>query len=403
MWNIKTCINYLFLFLVLSYRIIITGVIHTDNSGLILMGVSLCCIVLNFRLIFKILHKSPFLIWFFWIIFVLFNYLFKILFAGNLVAEFSYGDLVGNFVYPLLAMIIVYIEYKNDSIRLLWGLFYIFLFYIVLTVFFDSSLFKIEKEMEYTEKSLSGNSFAINVCLIFFPLLLLKQLHKIKSYIFFISVIGLFLLLAFTGTRKGFGAGVIIILFYIASFVNFRSFKSIFFAIILIISAFYGYQWIMENTYMGKRMEYLEEQQNIYVYDDAPEILHLLGDRAPHYYFGWKIFNEKPFFGEGISQSRVKYGSRNFYIHSEYMVQLTDNGIFGFLLFAGFYFWFFKRLLKRIRGKSPFAMICCGAFISICFMNVTAWTWDTPAIFMVFGLLCGYLTIRNNLFETAKV
>ena len=144
-------------------------------------------------------------------------------------------------------------------------------------------------------------------------------------------------------------------------------------------------------------MEYLEQQQEDFLPVGAPEFLRIFGDRAGHYYYGWFNFLEHPLFGIGTGQARVNQGHNSLvYTHSEFIAQLNDQGLVGFLLFAFFYFWIISHLLKQARYVKQIGLCMFGGLISILFMSLTTWTWEFPCFFICIGVLIGFCNTSNN-------
>ena len=147
---------------------------------------------------------------------------------------------------------------------------------------------------------------------------------------------------------------------------------------------------------MGERMVLLEEQADDNLPIGAPEYLHYLGDRSPHYYYGWAEFLEKPILGHGPRQSRIGGPTEPAYIHSEYIAQLSDNGIIGFAFFVLFYMSVCRRIQYNYRQNRRYGLVLYGGFFAIIFMNFTTWTWDMPAILIALGIMAiPYELIKN--------
>ena len=58
--------------------------------------------------------------------------------------------------------------------------------------------------------------------------------------------------------------------------------------------------------------------------------------RAIQYEFGYEKFLENPYFGIGLNNYK-QFDGYNLVLHSEYLVQLIENGLVGFILFFLFY------------------------------------------------------------------
>ena len=70
--------------------------------------------------------------------------------------------------------------------------------------------------------------------------------------------------------------------------------------------------------------------------------------------FGWEQFRQHPFLGVGIGNSKVlyweNYGSY-MYLHNDYIEQLVNGGIFGFLLYYGNILYLFVKHIKLMKIK----------------------------------------------------
>lgn len=279
-------------------------------------------------------------------------------------------------------MSIVVIEYRNNETGLLRVALITYLIYALGGYYFDSGILY----RDLGEENDLGNGYAITTCFAIFYLALLNRMGKLNTLWYIVLSVIIIIALAMSGTRKAFGAGMIMIVFWAFSIFNLRKIRTWFFLGVFVFVGFAGYNALIENTYMGKRMEFLEEQQNEPLPPGAPKILSVFGDRASHYYYGWKSFEKHPLFGVGLVQSRAG----KCYIHSEYMVQLTDNGIIGFSLFFVFYWWIGTRLLRQFRKDKTITICMLGGFVGILFLNLTAWSWEFPRYFIPLGTCIAY-------------
>ena len=90
------------------------------------------------------------------------------------------------------------------------------------------------------------------------------------------------------------------------------------------------------------------------------------------------------------------YGS--LVIHSEYMVQLAEGGVIGAALFLLFNQWIARWLFKLflVRSNRALVALLAGAFISILFIDLTAWTYQFSMYFVMLGVVIGYIRILRN-------
>ena len=375
-------INYLFIFLVINYSLLVNFVFHIDKTGYGLIFLSVLVLVINAKDFKTIQLSKPVVFWLIWCFFVVFNYAIH----DHSVNPMNVLGLFRRVFIPLITMTVVIKEYRHNDTGFLWLCAIAFLFYTAIGYYFDRGiLYRVEGD-----ENVLGNTYAITVSLGLFFFVLLQKQGKLKMVIWIALAAVIMLVLAMSGTRKAFGVGIILLAFWALSMINRRKIGSWVVVVAFFIVGLYGYNYLIENTFMGERLEMIEEQGDIYLPPDAPKALTIFGDRAPHYYYGWQMFKKHPLLGVGLVQSRVGQGRIFVYIHSEYMVQLTDNGIVGFMLFVLLYYWVGKKLLKKLKKHASLSLCCIGGFVALLFMELTAWVWDFSPVFIVLGVLIAY-------------
>lgn len=377
-------VNYLFIFLAINYRkIIVRFITQIDSVGLLLSFFSIVVVFLNINKFKLLLRGKPIIFWFLWCIYAFFNYYLH----PHTNISLSFFGLYYKIFIPLIVMTVVVIEYERNTVGLLWICLITHVTFMAAGYFFDSGiLFR-----DLGKENVLGNAYAIISSFTLFYLVLLNRLKRIPSFVFLVLAFLIIFVLAMSGTRKAFGAGLLMLAFWGFSLLDMRRVRSWILLGVLIAVGLWGYNYFMENTFMGARMEYLEEQQESYLPDDAPKVLGLFGNRAPHYYYGWDIFLEHPVFGVGTGQGRVEESINLItYIHSEYMAQLVDGGLVGFLLFISFFLLVVVRVLRCQSHNSAIGRCMLGGVAVLSFLYLTAWAWEFPRYFICLGVLIGY-------------
>lgn len=379
-----TVINYIYLFLMINYQLVVEYVTHIDSAGYFLLALSLVVLLLNGRQIMDIQSTKPVGFWLLWCIYVVINYYLHPVHVN----ELSFLRLIKSVFYPLLTMTITIKEFEDNPIGLIKLCVVTILTYTLLGFYFDRGiLFRIEGE-----DNVLGNAYAIITCFSLFYLTLLQRTKHINLVLFSVLVIVVIVMLAMSGTRKAFGSGLIMLVFWMLSIMVIKKTKTWILTLFVAVGVYWGYDVLMKNTFIGLRMEYYKEQQERNLPGDAPEFLKVLGDRSPHYYYGWKQFSKNPVFGVGLYQAQVENGKGTmvFYLHSEYMAQLADNGIVGFAFFFAMYFWIGKHILRKRKIDKQLGLVMIGGFVMVLFLNFTAWSWSFPQYFLCLGVLIGY-------------
>lgn len=384
-----TRINYLFVFLVINYSLIAKYITHVDSAGYGFVLLSFAVFVLNASSFKSLQLRKPIVFWLLWCVYAFLNYYVH----PHGVNPMGVLALYRKIFIPLIVMTVVVKEYKANSNKILWVCFITHAVYMLMGYYFDRGiLYRIDDE----ENEL-GNAYAIISSFTLFYLMLLNRTKKINTVLFVILTVVIMLALAMSGTRKAFGAGVIYLVFWLLSLLELKKVGSWILVAVFLWVGYWGYNQLMENTYMGQRMEYLEQQQESNLPPQAPKVLGVFGDRAGHYYYGWFLFLKHPLFGLGAGQTRVIQGANTqVYTHTEYIAQLTDQGLLGFLLFAFFYYWILVHLFKQYRNDKSIGMCMLGGMVAILFLSLTAWTWEFPRYFICLGILIGFCNTTNE-------
>ena len=381
-------VNYLYLFYAINYAWLSTSLFAVDSRGYLLSFMTLVVVMFNLKSLVLIARQRVYKFWSIWACFAFINYYL----TWPPVEEIIFPILFRYIFVPLVCMLLIASEFKENVNRALFIISIIFLIYSFVAPIVDPNVFVKYEGVD----SLLGNSYALVSTITLFIFVLLFYKKKVNVLVFVILTIAIMSLIVLTGTRKAFFAGIIVLFFYIISLFDFKNIKSYLYVCLFLTIGCYGYQYAIENTIMGERMVLLEEQADDNLPIGAPEYLHYLGDRSPHYYYGWAEFLEKPILGHGPRQSRIGGPTEPAYIHSEYIAQLSDNGIIGFAFFVLFYMSVCRRIQYNYRQNRRYGLVLYGGFFAIIFMNFTTWTWDMPAILIALGIMAiPYELIKN--------
>ncbi len=383
--NFVKGLNYLFIFLAINYTILVRFVIGVDSAGYGLSLVSILVVLFNYKDFNRLQNRKPIIFWLLWCLYAFLNY-----YLHPHVNPITVFVLYKRIFVPLILMTVVVKEFEDNPNKLLWLCFITQLVFVIFGVYFDRGLIY---SSEGVENEL-GNNYAIVSCFTLFYLMLLNRTKKIPILLSMIIVALVLIVISLVGTRKAFGASLIILVFWLYSFLNIKKLWTWFIVGLFVFLGVKSYQMIIENTYVGVRMEGLEKQQEEALPAGAPAFLSVFGDRAAHYYYGWKSFMDNPVLGVGTGQSRV--GSKS-YIHTEYIVQLSDGGIIGFMFFFMFIFWVVSHIFKRAVMADDIRRCMFGGVAAILFLYLTTWGWEFPQYFVCFGVLIGYCNKNYSL------
>jgi O-antigen ligase len=160
---------------------------------------------------------------------------------------------------------------------------------------------------------------------------------------------------------------------------------------------YWGLSYMMDNTMIGERFAETAEQSNAEFTESEStnDVLNtLLGDRAIQYEMGFGLFLIHPLTGIGISNFMPVTGFP-YRLHTEYMVQLCENGIIGFSLLMLFYYFLIKKLLERRRMGEDITLVMFGIY-AILFLNITTWTYCQNFGLIYYGIIIAYAYSDSN-------
>lgn len=381
-------INTLYLGYIILWPLIYNFILPVDGAGRIYMLLTVVALMMNIPNVrFRKLFFNPvILLWFIWIIYSSLNFIRIGIKPQGGISFFTF--FVIYLILPWMSMWITTYEARVRPRYILNTLLIYFSIYV-----FCGFIFQIGGgSANERGGAILGNMLPlISLCLLFLSCIA-YNLKSIKVY----SLISVIILTTATifmvATRKAFLGEIIILLAFAISRVPRITFKSLSKLILVCLIAYFIFSVFLENSVLGERFTNIENDAERYNTTDS-FLLSLLGDRAYFYITGWELFLTKPLFGIGLNN----YMSVTHYpmpIHSEYMVQLTENGLIGFLIYVIFMISFSKKCFKS--KVKPLKRLYVGWLLCIIFLSFTTWTYDMPQYFMLFGIITAYVANEHK-------
>lgn len=384
--------NYFYIIIILIWEPVQRFILKVDGAG---YSITLLSIILLLNLIknksfYNIAFKKPLRIYSFWLLYAFVNIL--IIGQGYDVSSLTFFTQI---TVSFLLMSVIGLEYKRNKksiLNLLIAGMYLAVLLILLfsTVSFHGRL----------HGEINANTIGI-MATILSMLLYLKYIYRsISIYIFFILMVMPLYIVISTGSRTAFG-GVALLL--ILHFIINRS-KSIVVnvtkitlgVLILLIPIIYLFQ----NSTLGERIMNTTDQSEGMDFQTGNPILDKFGDRGFFYYQGWEVFKEHPIMGIGLGNFK-NYNSLDLQQHSEYMIQITELGVIGFLLFVSFYYSLLKNLYSlRLYYNSKKEIELYVGYILIILVMITATRMYMEwFMFIVLGMVIGLIISTKYLIK----
>lgn len=356
--------------------------LHVDGARRTILLLSIIALFINIPSISqdKKLFKSPaFLCWTLLIVYSMINSVIK----GF---ESEWGAISffrSNYFDPYVFLIIAIIELNRDKYRCL----FVMLGTMLVYMYIGNSHVSLNEYDRFEAEEL-GNMLPLTAAGCAFVVCVLFSEHKLKGgwAVYTAILVFVMYIIIMSGTRKAFGAVVIVFVGMVLT----RSGKLNFKTLVIFIVAFIALEYILNNTMIGERIFEGMEMENVTVSFVANErlnnlLLKLFGDRSLQYFMAFELIPQHPITGIGLNNfmSTAQY---EFRLHTEYMVQLCENGIIGFAILIVFYYFLFRGLNKKRKAGDVTAMYVFG-LLMVLFLDFSGWTYNMYYVMIVYAVL----------------
>lgn len=286
---------------------------------------------------FNFLSFKPQVFWLLWTMYAIII-IYKSKYSNDENTSLAY---IAFLICPIIILFLVH-SFRNNYVKLLDVLIFSYFFHTLIPLIFDTV------NQDHGGSRL-GTIFNANLIAIgaFFGVvfILIKRISLTlkKREIFYLAtfLIALFL----TGSRK---ASIVLIFFVIGYLFIFfqkvnilKKTKYIFIATPVLIISFF---------LLSKSEVYNRLTKTLDTTMQAEEDYEMFDGRAIQYQKGYVKFLENPYFGIGLNNYK-QFDQYDLVLHSEYLVQLIENGVIGFILFFLFYYHIHKDIKKMKTNK----------------------------------------------------
>lgn len=300
-----------------------------------------------------------------------------------------------NFFHPLILLIIAMLELHKDKKRCLKAIWIALSIYLIIALPFMGR--------DYGGRAMIGgigNLYPLTAVAYLFVSAILFVGGGIKTWAFVVIAVIISFLILISGTRKAFGAEVIIILGVI---LNHSKHKNLWFYVRLVLLGvvmLFLVRFSMRHSMVGLRLEDgTEAIRNVQLVSNRTInnlIVTLLDDRSIQYEKSMDLVHQHFFTGIGLNNFMVVAGSK-YRLHSEYMVQLCENGIIGFILLMAFYVRIIVALKKaKKRTKSIVVNMMFYGLAAVMFLNFTCWTYNMNYVMIIYAILLIYANPKSE-------
>ena len=389
--------NLFYIFVCLIWPPFRLYILKADGAGRIIMILSIIAILLNLTEFWKnkkLYVRPAFLCWSLLLCYSIWN-----VFTKGFSTEYStFRFLRINYFDSFIFLTVAILELNRDKEKALWTL------WIALVVFLLLGLpnFGVKgDEGRYGIEGI-GNLYPLHaVCFLFVSSVLFVE-GKMNRTVLLMLIAVISVLVLFSGSRKAFGGEAILLFGIVLNNGKKKNvwtwIRIVFFGAVLV----YGIMYVMSHTVVGARIQesadddfyvQLVENDRINNY-----LMLLLGDRAIMYEMGIELFHENFWTGIGLTNF-INVSGYELRIHSEYIVQLCENGFIGFALLMLYYTLLIIALVRNRKdnNKNKTGMVLFG-LIALLFLNLTAWTYcqNWAMVYYAIVLMYAYFDSKTN-------
>lgn len=390
--------NLFYIFVCLIWPPFRLYILKADGAGRIILVLSIIAILLNLTEFWKnkkLYVKPAFLCWSLLLCYSIWN-----VFTKGFSTEYStFRFLRINYFDSFIFLTVAILELNRDKEKALWTL------WIALGVFLLIGLpsFGVRGDEGRFGIEGIGNLYPLHaVCFLFVSSVLFVE-GKMNRTVLLVSVAVISVLVLLSGSRKSFGAEAILLLGMV---INNGKKKNVWTWIRIVVLGtvlVYGIMYVMNNTLVGERILASADDEDFYVQlvenDKINDYLMLLlGDRAIMYEMGIELFHENFWTGIGLTNF-INVSGYELRIHSEYIVQLCENGFIGFALLMLYYTLLIIALVRNRKdhNKNKTGVVLFG-LIALLFLNLTAWTYcqNWAMVYYAIVLIYAYFDSKTN-------
>lgn len=385
--------NLFYLFFCVIWSPLQMVYLHIDGANRTLITITIITLLLNVSTIrkTKLFKSSAFVCWFILVFYTFVNYFIRGVYVGGVAFSFFFI----NTLLPLVCLLILIIELKDNEIKCLKVFMIAQLIYVLIGATHISFV-----QFDRSGSEELGNALPTMASgLVFTTGLLLCKHHLKGGWWSFVLIVALAIYICVvTATRKAFGGVFIIVIGVLLGYYRKINIKTMLLLFIASIVVYVGVDWVIDNTYLGERI--LENSDNLdYPLVSNPKInallMKVLGDRSVQYYTGLQIYHEHPVFGIGLNNFS-DVSQQSIRLHTEYIIHLCENGFVGFCLLMLYYFLLFKGLNnKRKDGYNSF--IYLFGLLYVLFLNLTAWTYNSLLVMFIYANIICYISQPNEI------
>ncbi len=394
----KNTYNLFYLFVCIIWTPLQLYYLHVDGAARTIMLLSIIALLLNYSSFHNhrnLFHSTQFVCWTILVVFSFINSMAKGFEAENGFLIYIWGEFLSPYIFLLIAIL----EINHDTNRCLKIILIAQLLYLIIggTHFSGGAFDRFSAVGIGNLLPLMGAS-----CVFIAGLLFCNRQLKGGWITYGLILVVVLYIIIMAATRKALGAVVLAVAGMVLGRSKKVNIQSMILVALFALIVYWGMGFLIENTLIGQRIVSSSEEYDVPL-SSNPTInsflMTLLGDRSIMYYMGSQIFHQHPITGIGLNNFS-KISQIGIRLHTEYMVQICENGLVGFSLLIIYYLTLFRGLNKK-RKKGNNIFVYLFGLLMILFLNLTAWTYNMNYIMIIYSVLIFYINSTTIKYENS--
>lgn len=372
-----------FIFYVLIWDPVHNLIIKVDLAGRVVFLFATILFVKSLIERKKVLSK-PTIYYLLWLVYMFINSSVK----GVKYFDNSYYLLFVNIFLPFVFFWIILNETLVRRTIILNTIIFGLFVYLGLTILFGG--------IDYDERldsALNANAVGLRAAFLLFFIILKYAFKQIKAKHATLLSIFPILVIFLTQSRTAFGVMLILSLSFMYLLwekIN-RKVRLLLFSLIFIgISS--SIFLVFNSTSIGERLSSTTTQSKDSKLLETGTNWDYLGDRGLQYVLSSPIIKDNLFFGIGL-RNFLNYSITDTVLHSEYLINLCEGGLVGFILYLFFQFWLGVNLFKiwKANIERHVTVVFITGFISMFFLSWVTRVCYYPFYYGFYGLLTAFI------------
>lgn len=331
------------------------------------------------------------LMWFVWCIYAFLNTLLQ-----GLTFDMDIWQFFNYLITPFVSFVLSYNIFSISKRPT-------FIFYLGLAAFTNVFVYAFfASSTDYSEgvrlggELINSNTIAQVVSLGIIVLTIAGYFNLFSRKIAVILIVFSFVIVLSTGSRLGFIISVLYITYAFFLF-TYNKLKKRFIPILFSIVIFlFLFQYFSRELIVLERLKTTKIEGETLV--KTGSILDYLGGRGVYYLYGYEVFIDNPFFGVGLNNYRKFNPISHQPNHVEFMIQLSELGVMGSLLFIFFFIALLSKLNHVATNDKIFKFFVLFTILGIILMGGGYWLHNQQIVFIILGTSLGIQSNQNQIY-----